>query len=175
MTPENMCAHICVEKKIGYECACNPGYKVNPSDNNLCVDINECETDYPCSQRCRNTLGSYTCSCADGYVLKPDKHSCKANSSKLLVFFDKTRTLIENFVSKITGEAPLFIFTNRYYIRQMDALGGVTLLTSNLTNAVALDFHWKTKCIYWSDITVHGSSIRRLCNDSDVEVCFSCL
>jgi len=67
----------------------------------------------------------------------------------------------------------LFIFTNRYYIRQMDALGAVTLLTSNLTNAVALDFHWKTKCIYWSDITVHGSSIRSMFNDSDVKVCKS--
>jgi Calcium-binding EGF domain len=81
MKPEVLCAHKCVEKKIGYKCACNPGYKVNPSDSNLCVDINECDTEYPCSQRCRNTLGSYTCSCADGYVLRPDKHSCKANSS----------------------------------------------------------------------------------------------
>ncbi|XP_059475497.1 low-density lipoprotein receptor-related protein 1 isoform X2 [Neocloeon triangulifer] len=144
----NVCAHICLEKKIGYECLCNKGYTVNPSDKNLCVDINECETEHPCSQLCRNTLGSYACTCTDQYILKPNGHSCKANST------------VE----------PSLIFSNRYYIRQTALNGDITLLATNLTSAVALDFHWKEQCIYWSDITSHGSSIKRMCNESVIEL-----
>ncbi|CAB3364278.1 Hypothetical predicted protein [Cloeon dipterum] len=139
-----ICAHICVEKKIGYECKCRPGYTVNPNDKQLCVDINECETQYPCSQMCRNTLGSYVCSCTDDYILKPNKHSCKANSS------------VE----------PSLIFTNKYYIREVDLTGDVTLLATNLTNAVALDFDFSSNCIYWSEITSRQSVIKKRCNDT---------
>lgn len=73
------CAHICTDKKIGYECQCYTGYKVSPRDHRLCLDVDEC-TESPCSQKCRNTVGSYVCSCNNRYILRPDKHSCKANS-----------------------------------------------------------------------------------------------
>jgi len=79
-----LCAHICKDKKRGYECLCRPGYQVHPKDPHLCSDIDECK-DRPCSQTCRNVLGSYVCSCVDGYVLRADKHSCKANSSKPVI------------------------------------------------------------------------------------------
>jgi hypothetical protein len=75
-----------VDKKIGYECQCNPGFQVHAKDSRLCADIDECERDHPCSQHCRNTMGSYVCSCGEGYILKPDEHSCKANSSKYQYF-----------------------------------------------------------------------------------------
>ncbi|XP_052130857.1 prolow-density lipoprotein receptor-related protein 1 isoform X2 [Frankliniella occidentalis] len=136
----NTCVHICVDKKIGYECQCHAGYKVSPKDHRLCLDIDEC-TESPCSHICRNTMGSYVCSCNNGYILRPDKHSCKANSSY---------------------EAKL-LFSNRYYIREMDLMGKTSLRVHNLTNAVALDFDWSENCLYWSDVTASGSSIKRQC------------
>lgn len=45
----------------------------------------------------------------------------------------------------------------------MDLSGQTTLLVHNLTNAVGLDFDWKEKCLYWSDVTALGSSIKRKC------------
>jgi len=80
--PINPCAHICIDKVIGYECLCNPGFKTNPKDSHLCSDIDECVEQKPCSQFCRNTFGSYVCSCADGYIPVNGGHSCKTNSSK---------------------------------------------------------------------------------------------
>lgn len=65
------------------------------------------------------------------------------------------------------------IFTNRYYIRRAPVLsaGGRAgsheaseLLVHDLTNAVALDMDWATGCLYWSDVTRLGSSIRRSCS-----------
>jgi hypothetical protein len=76
-----LCAHICTDRTVGYECSCHPGYQVHPKDPHLCSDIDECK-DRPCSQTCRNLQGSYVCSCVDGYVLRADKRSCKSNSSK---------------------------------------------------------------------------------------------
>ena len=58
----------------------------------------------------------------------------------------------------------LLSFSNRYYIRQINTKGHDNkLLIRNLTNAVALDFDWAQRCIYWSDVTALGSSIKRLC------------
>ncbi|XP_047119261.1 low-density lipoprotein receptor-related protein 1 [Schistocerca piceifrons] len=135
-----VCMHDCVDLKVGYACTCRPGFRVNQKDWHLCADVDEC-ADRPCSQICRNTMGSYVCSCADGYILRSDKHSCKAN----------------------TTAEPKLIFSNRYYIREMDLVGHASLLVHNMTNAVALDFEWSTQCIYWSDVTPLGSSLKRLC------------
>ncbi|XP_034243195.1 prolow-density lipoprotein receptor-related protein 1 isoform X1 [Thrips palmi] len=134
------CAHTCIDKKIGYECQCHPGYKVSPRDHRLCLDVDEC-LESPCSQKCRNTVGSYVCSCNNRYILRPDKHSCKANS----------------------GDEAKLLFSNRYYIREMDLAGRTSLKVHNLTNAVALDFDWEGKCLYWSDVTASGSTIKRQC------------
>lgn len=132
------CAQICIEKPVGYECGCFPGYK--PRNDSYCEDYDECQEN-PCSHTCTNSIGSYHCSCVAGYVPKT-KTTCVANS---------------------TIPAHL-ILANRYYIRQIDLNGHATLLAHNLTNAVALDYEWQTRCIYWSDVTTVGSSIKRLCN-----------
>jgi hypothetical protein len=65
------------------------------------------------------------------------------------------------------GTEPKLIFTNRYYIRELDLNGLSTLRAHNLTNAVALDYDWAEQCIYWSDVTSLGSSIKRLCGSGD--------
>lgn len=114
---------------------------MSSKDPNHCEDINEC-LDKPCSQICRNTRGSYHCSCQKDYILHFDKKSCRANSTV-----------------KVT-----LILANRYYIRELDLRGHSTLRAHNLTNAVALDYDWASQCIYWSDVTQLGSSIKRLCD-----------
>ncbi len=56
------------------------------------------------------------------------------------------------------------MFTNQYYIRLVNGtINNGSLISQNLTNSVALDFHWETGCIYWSDVTAIGSSIKRSC------------
>lgn len=139
-TGDALCAHKCVDRKIGYECTCNAGFKVSHKQTNLCEDVNECNDDRPCSQICTNTVGSYHCSCVDGYALK-EKHICKA-------------------VSTVSAK---LIFANRYYLRETDLHGHSTLLAHNLSNAVALDYDYETSCYYWSDVTMTISKIRRLC------------
>lgn len=80
-TTQSPCAHVCVDKPIGYECQCYPGFKPNPKDPNLCTDVDECaEHPRPCSQICRNTFGSYSCSCAEGYASTHNGRSCKTDS-----------------------------------------------------------------------------------------------
>nr|XP_008195317.2 PREDICTED: LOW QUALITY PROTEIN: prolow-density lipoprotein receptor-related protein 1 [Tribolium castaneum] len=148
------CSQKCVDKPIGYECQCHTGYQTSAKDKHLCEDINECLA-RPCSQLCRNTRGSFHCSCAPGYILHPDGRTCGSNS-----------------IVPVT-----LILANRYYIREIDMTGQSTLLAHNLTNAVALDYDWSSKCIYWSDVTQLGSSIKRLCNyknsSSEIEVLHS--
>ncbi|GFY45676.1 low-density lipoprotein receptor-related protein 1 [Trichonephila inaurata madagascariensis] len=138
---EYTCAQNCVDLPIGYKCSCHAGYKpVN--DGRICEDIDECIQEHPCSQHCRNTQGSYKCFCEVGYLSLDGGVTCKANSSV----------------------KPMLIFSNRYYIRQIDLHGYDTeLLARNLTNSVALDFDWLENCLYWSDVTALGSSIKRMC------------
>ncbi|KAL1502195.1 hypothetical protein ABEB36_007373 [Hypothenemus hampei] len=137
-TPK-ICSHICVDKTVGYECLCRPGYKVSSKNRHHCEDIDEC-LERPCSQVCKNTKGSYHCSCHHNYIKVGN--SCEANSD-----------------IKVT-----LLLANRYYIREIDLGGNLNLIAHNLTNAVALDYDWATQCIYWSDVTQFGSTIKRLCD-----------
>ena len=55
------------------------------------------------------------------------------------------------------------LFSNRYYI-QLAALNGTSeILVHNQSNAVAVDFDWESKCVFWSDVTSRGSSLRKVC------------
>lgn len=121
---------------------------MNKDYPSLCVDIDECKS-RPCSQLCRNTFGSYTCTCAPGYFLLPDGKTCRANTT---------------VPAKI-------IVANRYYIREYDLSGRHSnILVHNLTNAVGLDYDWERECLYWSDVTHLGSTIKSLCNYTQVNV-----
>lgn len=136
---DHLCAHKCIDKKVGYECACNPGYEISEKDKNLCQDIDEC-LNRPCSQICHNSVGSYHCSCYEGYK-EINKTLCKI----------------------VSPEPIKIIFSNRYYIREVDITGQMTILIRNLSNAVALDYDWETQCYFWSDVTSFASSIRKYC------------
>uniref|UniRef100_A0A8D0FU60 Uncharacterized protein n=1 Tax=Strix occidentalis caurina TaxID=311401 RepID=A0A8D0FU60_STROC len=96
------CSQECEDLKIGYKALCARGLLCpRPQDDGkTCIDIDECSTTYPCSQKCINTLGSYKCLCIEGYKLKPDNPtSCKAVTE------------------------PFLIFANRYYLRKLNLDG----------------------------------------------------
>ncbi|CAG5124929.1 unnamed protein product, partial [Candidula unifasciata] len=143
-----VCSQICVDKKIGYECQCHPGYQLEQeslsnreiSPNKKCMDVNECATVLPCSHYCTNTVGSFKCSCADGYRLLKDGRTCMAN-----------------------GPEPLILISNRYYLRLISTTNRTnTTVTTALKNSVAVDYDWKEQMIYWSDISSDKSSISRM-------------
>ncbi|XP_058055099.1 prolow-density lipoprotein receptor-related protein 1 [Anopheles bellator] len=151
----NLCAHQCEDRPVGYECSCRPGYVVNTNDRHQCVDFDECSEQQPrpCTQTCINTHGSYHCACVDGFVLR-DKETCRADESLSPAPHDGIHT-------------PKLIFSNRYYLREVDLSGAMTILAHNLTNAITLDFDWQERCYYWSDVTRHVTTIKRMCPGPD--------
>lgn len=80
-----------------------------------------------------NIPGSYSCHCIDGYIR--EGHRCRANSK----------------------DHPKLLFATQYYIKTVDFTGHSEILVHNLTDAVAIDFDWNRKYIYYSD----GSRMRR--------------
>lgn len=137
---EGLCSQNCTDLKVGYECSCFKGYKVNHLDRHLCEDVDECVEEHPCSQICYNTVGSYHCGCIEGFQLR-DKTVCKATSN----------------------EHTELIFSNRYYIRKTGIRGNMSILVHQLSNAVALDFEWSSNCLFWSDVTSTVSMIKKHC------------
>ncbi|KRT81543.1 EGF-like domain containing protein [Oryctes borbonicus] len=133
-TKDTPCSQLCILTADGKDaCACQSGYALN-SDGVTCDDINEClyQTDPVCSQTCNNTLGSFRCGCMTGYILRPDLRSCKA-----------------------LGAPPTLLFANRLDIRQVSLSNQkYTALLKGLHNAIALDYHYKKKLIFWSDVSI---------------------
>lgn len=139
------CSGGCTDVAVGRSCWCAEGFRLQ-QDMTSCGDVDECAEDGPCQQQCRNTIGSFVCSCDEGYELMDDGTSC----------------------SPISNVTATLIFTNRYYIRQasLSPASATSLLVHNLTNGVALEIDWSAGCLYWSDVTRVGSSIRRTCGAS---------
>ncbi|OTF75100.1 hypothetical protein BLA29_009956, partial [Euroglyphus maynei] len=141
-----VCAQKCEDMPIGYRCSCFDGFE--PQDGGrVCRDINECEQNI-CSQLCRNTIGSFVCYCIDGYVLDSDHVTCRSKSTK------ETRLLI-NTNDGIYQLKP----TDKRQRQRKD----VHILLGGLNDAVALDFDWKTECLYWSEITLVSAYIKKSC------------
>ena len=60
-------------------------------------------------------------------------------------------------------QEPVLLLSNRYYIRNVTLNGStINLVAKDLDNAVALDFDWLERRIYWSDVTSTGSNISRM-------------
>uniref|UniRef100_UPI0037E76424 adhesion G protein-coupled receptor E1-like n=1 Tax=Semicossyphus pulcher TaxID=241346 RepID=UPI0037E76424 len=78
----------CTNTPGAYTCACNLGYEPTtpdqePSEDNVCIDIDECEKDASiCGPyaNCTNSIGSYICTCLTGFRLNnPDVIASVAN------------------------------------------------------------------------------------------------
>uniref|UniRef100_A0A9J2Q363 EGF-like domain-containing protein n=1 Tax=Ascaris lumbricoides TaxID=6252 RepID=A0A9J2Q363_ASCLU len=53
-----------------YECVCKDGYEKIPSNQGICIDIDEClDGTAECDEHaiCKNTMGSYECDCKEGF------------------------------------------------------------------------------------------------------------
>lgn len=141
LTSEFECAN---KKCIGRELICNQLDDCGDNSDEAGCNVNECnQTARVCSQFCQNTNDGHRCSCAPDYKTTDNGTSCVVDSPI----------------------KPLLLFSNRFVIRQTNLMGGdLTQRVSHLTNAVALDFDWSNRCIYWSNITPVGSAIKRLCS-----------
>ncbi|XP_034943970.1 uncharacterized protein slow isoform X2 [Chelonus insularis] len=59
------------------KCNCPKGF----TGSQCQIDVDECITEKPCAQICRNLPGSYECHCRYGFQLQPDGQSCRKNDS----------------------------------------------------------------------------------------------
>uniref|UniRef100_A0A8C4RBG3 Mucin-like protein n=1 Tax=Eptatretus burgeri TaxID=7764 RepID=A0A8C4RBG3_EPTBU len=75
----NPCEQRCDNIHGGYNCSCDAGYIVDPSNRSRCVDVDECENSQLCVENavCTNLRGTYTCTCQEGF-LGNGSISCKA-------------------------------------------------------------------------------------------------
>ncbi|XP_014215323.1 uncharacterized protein LOC106644380 [Copidosoma floridanum] len=78
------------------KCTCPKGY----SGIYCQTDVDECVTEKPCDQTCRNVPGSYECYCRSGFELQPDRHSCRKNDSDGTAL--EARDLEEDFEEETT-------------------------------------------------------------------------
>uniref|UniRef100_A0A3Q1FTS4 Low density lipoprotein receptor-related protein 1Ba n=1 Tax=Acanthochromis polyacanthus TaxID=80966 RepID=A0A3Q1FTS4_9TELE len=131
---------------------CWPGFHLK-DDGKTCVDVDECISTLPCSQRCINTYGSFKCLCVDGYeALDRNPNTCKALS-----------------------EEPFLIMADHHEIRKLSVDGSnYTILKQlqGLYNIIHLDFDYKKEFIYWVDSTrPSGRKINRMrLNGSDLKI-----
>ncbi|KAI8440067.1 hypothetical protein MSG28_001491 [Choristoneura fumiferana] len=149
-SPEDKCEKQCITTHEGLPaCACPLGFLL-ADDGFSCRDIDECmyEQDPVCSQTCSNTVGSFLCGCMTGYVLRPDRRSCKP-----------------------TGESPTLLFSNRIGIRQVWLTGDNYMsVVKGLHNAVALDYHYEKKLVFWTENNLRVIRVAQLSNNNITDV-----
>ena len=148
-TPSVPCAPL--------QCRCEAGFQLK-RDGKTCVDVDECTTSYPCTQRCINTHGSFHCLCVDGFELSPiDPTICKSTSGTPrpqtssskdpwmgLQLFSADRCSTEchqlkcliSFPPPYTEKEPYLIFANRYYLRKLNLDGSNYTLIKQVSVAV---------------------------------------
>uniref|UniRef100_A0A8C5A5R6 EGF-like domain-containing protein n=1 Tax=Gadus morhua TaxID=8049 RepID=A0A8C5A5R6_GADMO len=145
------CTQDCQDLPVGYKCKCWPGFRLK-DDGKTCVDVDECSSILPCSQRCINTYGSYKCLCVDGYeALERSPNVCKA----------------------LSAEEPFLIMADHHEIRKLSVDGSnYTILKQGLNNIIHIDFDYRKEFIYWVDSTrPSGRKINRMrLNGSDLKV-----
>ncbi|XP_028393318.1 low-density lipoprotein receptor-related protein 2-like [Dendronephthya gigantea] len=118
----------CQQTPLGPHCYCDPGYQQDGS-RKRCVDIDECKNDV-CAQFCENLNGTFKCACYHGYHLF-HKFYCKPD--------DGIKPMI--LVSQIDR-----IFESSVDGRQQN------ILHRNLKRAVALDYHYQKRLVFFTDV-----------------------
>lgn len=123
------CLHTCIDTTWGFRCECHPGYAL--SNNSTCVDIDECLDPGTCSQTCTNEKGSFKCECISGYTRDPHDHThCKANEGHSALLFTHGTDI------------------RRFALDRRD----LTSIVNETRSSTALDFHFESGMLYWSDI-----------------------
>ncbi|XP_021915388.1 low-density lipoprotein receptor-related protein 4 isoform X2 [Zootermopsis nevadensis] len=85
-----------------------------------------------CSHLCLRTPSAYTCACPTGTILREDGQTCNSSPSTYLLF--ATRSTL----ARVSLDTP--------------ELWDVTLPIPDVHNAIAVDFHWKSQKIYYTDV-----------------------
>lgn len=97
------------------------------------VAENACgENNGGCSHLCLRTPSTYTCACPTGTILHKDGQTCNTSPSTYLLF--ATRSTL----ARVSLDTP--------------ELWDVTLPIPDVHNAIAVDFHWKSQKIYYTDV-----------------------
>ncbi|XP_052273396.1 uncharacterized protein LOC127873560 [Dreissena polymorpha] len=76
------CNQLCINTEGSYSCGCKEGYRVDPSNEHTCIDINECnEATHNCTQICDNTIGGFLCKCQPGFTFNVSNFTCSRDDS----------------------------------------------------------------------------------------------
>ena len=131
------CSHYCQRSPMGSICFCPNGYETrNQTNYKKCDDIDECQIETSCAQKCANTPGSFNCACDPGY-LRLGRQICKAvsrNSAK--VFVTNGQHLL---VTNVEGT-------------QMRAMRR----PNSMRRLSAFDYHNRSERIFWADRDLKG-------------------
>ena len=149
---DNKCAQKCHPTSTGYTCSCHSGFKLQP-DGASCEDVNECER-YElnhCNHFCENLKGRFKCACAKGYQLvSGNSTTCKVVDSTV---------------------QPFLAFLLRDDIRGL-ALDGSSEreILGEIQNAIAIDFDWKERRVYWTENGQRPRVMRAFLNGTQKEL-----
>ncbi|KAK2724586.1 hypothetical protein QYM36_001171, partial [Artemia franciscana] len=129
LCPSLGCSNGCRSSPEGGVCTCPEG-QVLTSNNRTCSDRDECRDWGTCSQLCSNTVGGFECACQEGYSLEDGKSCYAANNESFRIIFAHQSNIFEINANGSTKET----------------------LVSNASTASGIDYHYRLKQIYFSDV-----------------------
>ncbi len=124
---------------------------LDPSNNRVCIDINECEMWNECDQSCTNTIGSYTCQCEANYTLQANGH-CKHIDSKKLSLSLIWLCSLHNY-SLFIGDNVKIMFSTGSKIFESNNNGQNIrqIYENNDFDIISMDYNFMTKTFYFVD------------------------